>query len=269
MRREREAVVEHQKKEREKEREKDKDKERDKGAFQRYSQSSKGRGGIEAQEETENRAVDKGPISNGRYEKYESYEGDVIASTCNVDTSAETEGDADSEIGVDGEIVIIQVVPRVKGVQNHENPVEKGWVIKKGSVADEEEDGQCEGELERVDSTISLSGAISTELDEGRNKVVVLSSSHQEGQRRDREVTASHSSTIEGDQYIRDGLPIVTDHATKRMRDRDIRHEMSVGDDEEKVLCSDGFHIQHPEDDYESAGQSKRLRSNSIQSIRS
>ena len=269
VRREREAVVEHQKKEREKERDKDKDKDRDKGAFQRYSQTPKRRGGTEAQEETENGVSEKGTISTGRYEKYESYEGDGITSNRHADTTAETEGDADSEIGVDGEIVVVQVLPRVEGIQNLELSVEKGWVIKEDTVVDEEEDGQCEGELERVDSTISLSEVISTELDEERNTVVVLSSSHQEGQRIDKEVTANHSCTIDGDQYIRGGLPAVTDHATKRTRERDIRQEMNIGDDEEKIPCSDGFHIQHREDDYESAGQSKRLRSNSIQSIRS
>ena len=212
VRREREAVVELQRKEREKERDKSS------AAFQRYSSSAMV---VQSEEEEAGQDVDadagEESAVGDTYEKYESYGGEAQAlSSSGTDCDREGEGEGEEFIQEQGDKLsgelddmgLTNKAGMVMGA-NGSSDRDVGW-MKVGSVnsksaasegEEEAEDGQCEGdvsalELDRHDDAGSLSidiaaaddsehhimrGASMTESSSSRPTEGVVSCSRDEG----------------------------------------------------------------------------------------
>ena len=140
LRREREAVIEQQRK--------DRDKERENTTFSRYNQTVQERVSEEGEAEGEGEADNDGEeevAGNDTYEKYESYGGEAQTSNSrNRNRESEFDDDLQSQSQEGTQMESGQEEAEM------EDALEVEWassVISK-AAADDEEDGQCEGEAD-------------------------------------------------------------------------------------------------------------------------
>ena len=143
LRRERETVIEQQRKDREKEREN--------AAFSRYNQTVKERESEEGEAEGEvDHEGEEEAAGNDTYEKYESYGGEAQTSNMR-DRNRESEFDDDSLSPSQESRQREQEQEQEQKEVEVEDAVKVEWassMISKVAVDEEEEDGQCEGEGE-------------------------------------------------------------------------------------------------------------------------